>query len=36
MMRYVMITLQVLLAEMTGVSVIAGILYVYWNALTGK
>lgn len=31
-----MITLQVLLVELIGVGAVAGVLYVYWNALTSK
>lgn len=29
-------TLLVLLAELAGVAIVAGVLYVYWNVLTGK
>jgi len=34
MMYYVGATLGVLLVELTGVAVMTGILYVYWNAMT--
>jgi len=36
MMQYVMITIQALLAEVAGVAILAGILYVYWNTMTKK
>jgi len=36
MMSYVMTTLRVLLAELAGVGVVTGVLYIYWNALAGK
>ena len=34
MMTLVVAGLQALLAELAGVAVMAGILYVYWNAMT--
>lgn len=35
-MNYVLIAFQVLFAEVLGVGVIAGILYLYWEILTKK
>lgn len=36
MINYVMITLQVLLAELVGVAIFTGVLYIYWNALKDR
>mgnify|MGYP003397468408 FL=1 len=36
MMLYIQQFLQTLLAEVLGVACVAGVLYVYWNAMTKK
>lgn len=36
MIYYIGIVLKVLLAELAGVAAVAGVLYVYWNALKTK
>lgn len=36
MVDFIVKTLGVLLAELAGVGVTAGILYMYWNAMTRK
>lgn len=36
MMFYVQQVLQTLLAELFGVACVAGVLYVYWKAMTRK
>lgn len=35
-MNYIGIALQVLLAELVGVGVLTGILYIYWEVLTKR
>lgn len=36
MLYYIAVALKVLLAELAGVAVMTGILYVYWNVLKNK
>lgn len=36
MMLYIQLFLQTLLAELFGVACVAGVLYLYWNALGKK
>lgn len=35
-MNYILTTIQVLFAELAGVAVLTGILYVYWKSMTNK
>lgn len=36
MMSYIQLFAQTLLIEISGVALVAGVLYVYWNAMTKK